>query len=171
MGSFVLKRSKYWYYDDKLKAYIAEKHPSARFIEEICLRTKNGGYSENPGIVLYEETPPNGFTNKFFAYYKYIDREAMLTGGEDRGQWVITGLSNFDPVVEGILVPDKSGGGVLAISRYCHDFFQLPDGSFVDGGRDYTRTGGSVLPTIVRIDLFKKKFQVEKDGDWNDYTD
>lgn len=164
-GSFKLLRSKYWYYDAKFDAYVKEKHPNARFIEEICLRTKNGGYSSNPGVVLYEDEPPAPFTSKFFAYYRYPGN--VLDDDGDKGHWVITGLSTFDPVVEGILVPDQSGGGVLAISRYCHDFFQLPDGSFVDGGRDYTRIGGNPLPTLTRINLLTKKF--EMNGEWYDY--
>ena len=149
-----LEHSPLWYYKDAVKEYISEKHPSARFVAEIALPLKNGGWSDNPGVVMYEETPPHPFTNNFFAYYRYPDNPL---DDKERGKWVVTGLSKFDPVVEGVYCPSR---GVVAISRYCHDYYTTSVGFFVDGGRDYTRYGGSDLShlSIVKVDLLNKKF-------------
>lgn len=167
MSTYRLTRSAYWYYGPKMADYIAEKYPDAVFIEELALKTKNGGYTSNPGIILYQENPPAPFTNKYFALYCKPDYDAIISGAPRKDQWVVTGLSTFDPVVEGVLVRDSRGGGTLAISRFAHDFFQFQGDAAVDGGRDYTRIVGSAVTTIVRIDLQKKKFELN--GDWYDY--
>jgi hypothetical protein len=151
-----------------MAAYLKDKHPDARFIEEIALKTRNGGYSDSPGVVLYQENPPEPFTNKFFAYYKPVDVAAIIAGTPRNESWTVVGLSTFDPIVEGALVTNNKGGGVLAISRFRNDFFYYTGSAFIDGGRDYTRLGGSPLPPVVRINLLTKKF--EMNGAWHDYT-
>jgi len=148
-----LEQSGLWYYKDQVRDYIHEKHPNARFIAEIALPTKGGGWTDNPGIVLYEENPPAPFTNQFFAYYKYPDNHIS----DERGKWLVTGLSKFDPVVEGVY---DTTSGVVAISRYGHDYFTTSTGFFVDGGRNYTRFGGSSLShlAVVKVNLLTKTF-------------
>ncbi len=151
-----LEQSALWYYKDQVKDYINEKHPDARFIAEIALPTKGGGWTDNPGIVLYEEHPPAPFSNKFFAYYRYPD-DPFSKRDKERGKWVVTGLSNFDPVVEGVY---DTTSGIVAISRYGHDYFTTSPGFFVDGGRNYTRFGGSSLShlAIVKVNLLTRTF-------------
>lgn len=163
--SYRVVRSKYSYYTSKFAEYVKEKHPDAVFIEEIALKTTTG-YSDNPGIVFYQENPPAPYTNQYFAYYKRYNPNPLEDG---RGNWAIYGLVSFDPVVEGVLRRDGKGGGVIGISRYCHDYFQFTPNGFVDGGRDYTRFGGSTLSdfTVVKVNLLTKKFEL--DGAWHDY--
>jgi len=163
---YTLHRSDYFYAsNEKIMAYIAEKHPTARFIEEIALKNKHGGYTPNPGLVFYEENPVNGYPN-YFAYYKYPDYAAAVSGLPEKHDWVITGLPTFDPIVTAILVPAEDGG-VLTISRFGHDYVSSPVGNAaIDGGREYTRIIGSPLPVTVQLNLNTMTF--EKDGETYD---
>lgn len=68
---FTLHRSAYYYASNpEIMKFIGEKHPKARFIEEIALKNKSGGYTPNPGLVFYEKKPQDGHPH-YFAYYKY----------------------------------------------------------------------------------------------------
>lgn len=158
---FKLHHSKYDYADDQgMLSYVGEKHPTARFVEEIAIKTKGGGYTPNPAVVFYQKNPPAPYTNNFFAYYRYPDLSEIGLELPNAGKWVITGLKDWDPVVDAIL-DEKEGGGVLTISRFVHDFVRSPvSGAFIDGGRDYCRTGGTPLPKIVKLNLFTMTFEL-----------
>lgn len=160
-GPFKLHRSAYFYADSpKFKDYVKGKHPEAVFVEEISLRLKNGGWSQNPGVVFYQENPPAPFTNKFFAYYNYgvPDLAARALNIEATSSWVITGLSNFDPIINAIFTPHEEGG-TITISRFGHDYVTAPGGqTAIDGGRDYLRTLGN--PTIVPYNMFTRTFRL-----------
>ena len=159
-----LKTSKYWYYGPKFDEYTQEKHPNAVFVEEIAIKTSRG-YTDHPGVVYYQENPPAPYTNKYFCFFK--QRPDPLS---DQGYWIIKGLDDFDPVVEGVLRTLPTGDRVIGISRYRHDYFQFTNDGFVDGGRDYTRFGGSSLSdfTIVKVNLLTKQFNLN--GEWHDYV-
>ena len=72
-------------------------------------------------------------------------------------------------ITNGISATEEFNGvlydGEVYYSRYCHDFRQYPCGLFVDGGRDYTRYGGTVLGNckIVHIRVNKDKLEVVDD--------
>lgn len=154
---YTLLHSPYSYAaNEAFRSYVKEKHPDAVFIEEIAIELKGGGYTDNPGIVFYQENPPAPYTNKFFAYYCKPDLAARIDGRQPKDQWVITGLKeDWNPVVEAAIhIPSRS----LAISRYRHDYFAFP-GGFIDGGRDYTRLGGSVIPQVVHLNLLTMQFE------------
>lgn len=164
MKQIKIVRSPYSYYKGAVKEYIHEKHPTAVFVEEIALPTKGGGWSDNPGVLMYEENPVAPFTNNYFAYFRTPDNFIS----RDKGHWLVTGFKSYDPVVEGLY---HAASGVVGISRYGHDYFHLPSGHMVDGGRNYTRFGGSDLSTVtvVKVNLLTKK--VEINGEWYDYVE
>lgn len=136
----------------KLMGYIADKHPTARFIAEIALPSR-GGFTPNPGIVLWEPAPREGHP-EYFAYYRYPDEVAQAMGHGDQ-RWVVVGLPNWDPHVEGILTQDDaSGKRFVTISRWRHDLVYAPgSNATIDGGRDYTKVTGSPLPLTVVVNL------------------
>lgn len=156
---FNLKRSPYSYWTPKLQEYVKEKHPDAVFVEEIALKMVNGGYTDNPGVVLYQENPPDPYVNKFFAYYKKVDVLAYAEGRAPNDQWVIVGLPTFDPVVTALL---NRKTGDLMISRYRHDYW-THGACFIDGGRDYLRYGGSDMSNLeqVQLNLHTKEFEFD----------
>lgn len=142
---------------EKFVRYVQEKHPDAVFVTELALKTQRGGYTSNTGAIYYQENPPAPHTNKFFSLYQYpnsFDGEV--------GRWAITGLQNFDPVVAAILTKESADLSWLTYSRFGHDFVYDPTGTaFIDGGREYTRTGGAALPQVVRLNLFTKTFELD----------
>jgi len=156
-------RSPYAYYKGAVKEYIHEKHPTARFIEEIALPTKGGGWSDIPGILLFEPEPAPPFTNNWFAYFRTPDN---LFDGE-KGRWLVTGFKSYDPVVEGLY---HAASGTVGISRYGHDYFYMPSGHMVDGGRNYTRYGGTDLASVAVVKVNILTRQVEINGEWHDYV-
>lgn len=165
-GPFILHHSPYWYAnDEKLMGYIREKHPTARFVEEIsCVKTKAGGWTEFPGVVMYEENPPDPTYPKFFAFQKVVDTSVGPTPeGTFAYKWLRVGLPNFDPVINAIFVRNGEGGSIT-ISRYGHDFVYAPNGNqAIDGGRDYIRTLGDPLPTVVPYNMLTRTFRLNNE--------
>ncbi|MFM7012592.1 MAG: hypothetical protein ACKO0Z_25215 [Betaproteobacteria bacterium] len=156
-------RSPYWYYKGAVKEYVHEKHPTARFVEEIVLPAKGGGWTDSPGVLMYEDNPPAPYTNNWFAYFRTPDNP--IDG--EKGHWLITGLKSYDPVVEGLY---HAASGTIGISRYGHDYFYMPSGHMVDGGRNYTRFGGSDLAsvTVVKVNILTRQAKIN--GEWYDYV-
>lgn len=156
--TFNLVRSPYSYWTDKFQAYVKEKHPDAVFVEEICLNAK-GGYTDWPGVVLYQENPPEPYKDQFFAYFLRRDMAALLDGRKGDDQWVICGQPTFSPVVDALF---NRKNNTLIFSRFRHDFFEH-GGVFVDGGRDYMRYGGSDMKetVVVKLNLLTKEFELD----------
>lgn len=140
---------------DKEREVIQEHHPDAIFVEEMALRNKYGGYSQEPCLVFYSEKPKKPEWPNFFAYNR------QMRGG--KLAWIRTGLPNkFTPIVPALL-----DGEVLIISRYGHDFVRSPvSENCVDGGPELERVVGPLacgaLDFIVRVNLLTLTF--EKDG-------
>jgi hypothetical protein len=76
--------------------------------------------------IFYRETPHPEFGNKYFALF--VDTFGYYISNAD---WVEE--LTFDCIFV---------GGKWCYSRHRHDFLSLSDGSFIDGGRAYTRMGG-----------------------------
>ncbi|MGD9670114.1 MAG: hypothetical protein AB7U75_13790 [Hyphomicrobiaceae bacterium] len=159
---FTLHRSAYYYASNpEIMKFIGEKHPKARFIEEIALKNKSGGYTPNPGLVFYEKKPQDGHPH-YFAYYKYPDFAAAVSGLPPKHSWVIVGLPDFDPVIDAFLVRTEEGG-VLTISRFGHDFVGSPVGGVsIDGGRQIERLVGNInAGVIVQLNLNTMTFELD----------
>jgi hypothetical protein len=124
---------------ERERAVVQEHHPDAVFVEEMALRNKHGGYSQEPCLVFYQEKPPKPEYPNFFAY----NRQPI--NGDMR--WVRTGLpATFSPVV-----PALFDDGVLIISRYGHDFVRSPvSENCVDGGPQLERVVGPLAHDAVR---------------------
>jgi hypothetical protein len=160
MKRYRIHRSPYFYAaNPEINKYISEKHPNARFIEEISIRNTHGGYTPNPAIVLYEKNPPKGYS-EYFAYFRYPDNAYLVSGLSTQTPWVVVGLKDFDPIVPAILVPTEEGG-VLTISRFGHDYVSSPVGdAAIDGGREYTRILGTPRPQTVAFNLHTQTFEL-----------
>lgn len=164
-GPCILYHSPYWYAnDERIKSYAAEKFPNAKFVEEIvCCKSKAGNWMEFPGVVFYDENPQPPYKNKFFAIQRSVNVNAGLDAeGNPSYQTHIVGLPDFDPVINAIFVPNKATGGAsIAISRYEHDFYKMPHAdAAIDGGRDYLRTMGNPLPTVVPYNMLTRTFSI-----------
>jgi hypothetical protein len=124
---------------------VEEKY-NAVFMGDFCLRAKGGGWANAPAAVFWQAKPPvEGYSNYF----------ALMFQGEQL--YITSGASAFESDIAAIEGPD----GEIIHSRYRHDFRSLKGGGgFIDGGRDYTRTGGDTLPKIVMLRAVGPMFEV-----------
>lgn len=127
---------------------LIEKKYNAKYIFESCLKTKDGNWTDRAYAIFYtEKVHPEG--SNYFGIGWSLDpnnRNAIITNG-------ISATEEFT----GVELNDE-----VYYSRFCHDFRFFPNGLFVDGGRDYTRYGGSVLSDckLVKLKVVKDKLEV-----------
>lgn len=134
--------SRYWGFNiDEV-----EKQKNARFVCEVCCRTKSGEWAEEPIAVFYQEVPPNPEYSHYFGLFIRGD-SLYITGGQSAVN---------DPLIG--IVADN---GDVIYSAYRHDFRTSPDKSvWIDGGRDYVRTGGE---KTVQIKIIEDKLVIIED--------
>ena len=119
-----------------IKIEIIEKKYNAKYVGDFCIMTKHG-WSESPVAIFWQEKPPVEGYSHYFGIFVQEDT-IYITSGE----------SAFSKPIVGIVADD----GEVVYSRYRHDFRSSKDGSvFIDGGRDYTKWGGTLTPQFVHI--------------------
>ena len=118
---------------------IEEKY-NGKFVFESCLKNKDGGWCNFPAAIFYNEKAHPEGSNYFAIWY------------DDSGHVMISnGISATEPFY-GIIVDDT-----VYYSCYRHDYREY-NGFFIDGGRDYSRFGGSRFHEIKSCTI-----KVEKD--------
>lgn len=116
----------YWPFDHAK----VEKLRNARYVGDLCLRTKHGGWSEVPVAVFWQETPPQPGYSNYFGLYRDIETGTLL---------ITSGASAAEGVWEGAIAQS----GEIVFSRWRHDCRTSADGTaMADGGRDYFRGYG-----------------------------
>lgn len=102
-----------------------EKHYSAKFLGDFCIKNKDGNWANEPVAVFYQSKPPNPEYSNFLGLFQ---RNGLV--------YITDAQSAFDEPISVI----KSNDGEIIYSSYRHDFKRSKDGSvFIDGGRDYTK--------------------------------
>lgn len=121
-----------------------EEKYNAKYIADLCLKTVDGGWANEPAAIFYQETPPQeGYSNYFAVFVR--NRKTYITSGQS--------------AVEGIIAGIESDDGEVVFSRYRHDFRQSKDGSvFIDGGRDYIKSNNP--SRLVEIKIVKDEMVV-----------
>jgi len=120
---------------------VEEKY-KASFVGQFCLKTKHGGWSENPADVYYQEVVPiEGYSH----YFGLIIQQGSL--------YIVSGQSAIDEPFSGIIADD----GEIIYSRYRYDYRTSKDGSvWIDGGKDYTK--GPISDKFISIIVVDGKF-------------
>jgi hypothetical protein len=124
-----------------------EKEYKAKYILETCLLVsdKFSGakfWADFPAAIFYtEKAHPRG--SNYFALYFRGD-SLMITNGL--------------PSIKDVVFKGLEAEGVVEYSRYRHDYREVKNGAFVDGGRDYFRYGGDSFSDYNVV-----KFKVVKD--------
>ena len=122
---------------------------NGKYVFESCIKTKDGGWTDRAFAIFYtEKAHPEG-SNYFAIGWNHLGRLIIADG--------ISATEQFQGVLH---------NGAVYYSRFCHDFRQFPNGLFVDGGRDYTRYGGTVLSEckLVKIGVNKDNLEVVDDS-------
>ena len=110
-----------------------ELYYDGKYVFDSTLRGRDGGWLDQAFAIFYtEKSHPEG-SNYFGICWKNYT-------GSFKPELIITNGISATEEFNGVLYD-----GEVYYSRYCHDFRQYPCGLFVDGGRDYTRYGGTVL--------------------------
>ncbi len=112
----------------------AEKMYNATFVGDFPLPLKNGGWSDLPAAVFWQEKIPDQYKDVPGAS-NYL----ALYARPDKSIWVTSGSYLVDRKIDAL----KTRKGEIIYSRYRHDYRESKDGGcFVDGGFDYFRWGG-----------------------------
>lgn len=112
-----------------------EKKFNARFICETPLLVGDS-WNNSPSLIFYSDVPhPQG--SNWFAVTRYND-QAIISNAIDIVNQPITGI--------------KADDGSIIYSHCRHDMRTSPDQSvWIDGGRDYVRTGNASRLVTLRI--------------------
>jgi hypothetical protein len=124
--------------DSRFKIADVEGKYNAKYVGQMALRTVDGGWSVDvPGEIFWQETPPQpGYSN----YFALIVRNGVV--------YITSGATAVEGVITGIVADN----GEIIYSRARHDMRHSQDQSvWIDGGRDYTRTGGGRLVSLKVI--------------------
>lgn len=116
---------------DLWKGYISidkvEKRYNVKFVCETPIKDK-GGWRETSSLIFYGEKHPQGSNYMAMSVIYYF---------EDKGQLVVSdGISATEGTWFGIIDGDE-----VIYSRYRHDYRVGKTGVWIDGGRDYVRSG------------------------------
>lgn len=110
-----------------------ELKKDAVFICETCLADKSGNFFNNPTAIFFaKESHPQG-SHYFGVFWKFDTL------------YICNAFSATVHDITGIVAEN----GDIIYSRYRHDYRTSPDESvWIDGGRDYTRSGGGKFVTL-----------------------
>jgi len=121
-----------------------EKMKSAKYVCETCLKGKGGGWLNQPVAIFWNINPANipaggsawfGLLFQSDPFYTDLDPRLMI----------VNAISAVETPIQGVVADN----GDVIYSRFRHDYRVSPDKSvFIDGGRDYTRTGSAAIGTV-----------------------
>lgn len=114
-----------------------EKAYGATYVGDFCLKTKDGGWSEEPAAIFYVPFPDVEKGHKH--YFGLFQRQGIL--------YITDGTSAFSEPIVGVVAPD----GEVLYSRYRHDYREK-GGVMIDGGRDYVRRSATGQLVYVEVD-------------------
>lgn len=106
---------------------------------------KNDTYARD---IFYRDTPHPVFGNKYFGLLYHPITHKLLISSAD---WV-----------EDLTFDIIQSEGWYYYSSHRHDMVTTING-FIDGGRDYTRVGGSAIPTVEGFVVRNGKFERKSD--------
>lgn len=117
------------------------------YVFESCLKDKDGKWLNFPAAIFYtEKAHPEG--SNYFAMF-------MLHGHP----MIADGIS----ATEGHIVGIKAFNGDVIYSRYRHDYRVSSDKTvFIDGGRDYLRSGMYETDRFVNMKVNKERLEIVK---------
>ena len=119
-----------------LKEVLLKAGPHAKFIGSWAVRTRDNSWSDFPVDIVYIPNPDiSGFPGILTGYWREYS-------GAFKGN--VESSFKGDNTYINCLVEDN----VVYVSKFRHDFVKTPNGQYIDGGRDYTRTNCPVFDSL-----------------------
>jgi hypothetical protein len=133
-----------------------EIHYKAKYVCETCIRSVGGQWANFPAAIFYQPDPslvPKWGSQHFALYY---GREYMVNGSSRPSLRIANAkkLGALEPFT-GIAAVN----GDVIYSKYRWDFRASSDNTvWIDGGRDYIRSGGH--GRVVRLQIIADKLEI-----------
>jgi hypothetical protein len=124
-----------------------EKKFNCKFVCETPLK-ESYGWRDYSSLIFYTEEPhPQGSNYLAISY---------VLGYDDKVDLVVSdGISATSEEITGIVDED-----VVYYSRFRHDYRTTPSGMFIDGGRNYIRSGTANPDVFVMMKIVKDKLEI-----------
>jgi hypothetical protein len=118
---------------------------NAKYVFESCCKDRDGNWGNFPAAIFYtEKAHPEG--SNYFAMF-FSHRHLMIADGISATEKHIVGVEAFN--------------GDVIYSRYRHDYRTSPDKTvFIDGGRDYLRSGMYETDRFVNMKVIKDRLEI-----------
>lgn len=117
---------------------IIEEKYNAKYLGYWTTKRKNGSWNTKPVDVFYQPNPDLEAGHSHY-FGMFVQNEQVF---------ICDAKSAFEEPIAGILY----GDGSVLVSRSVHDYREY-GGMFIDGGREYTRYGGSDLSGIKFVNV------------------
>lgn len=124
-----------------------EKHYEAKYVCETCIKNRDGSWANMVVSIFYQPDPakvPEGGSQWFGLFFRAEVPEHCAP----LQLCIVNAISAVENDIQGLVAVN----GDVIYSHYRHDYRRSPDGSvWIDGGRDYTRSGvydGSMFVTL-----------------------
>lgn len=139
-----------------------EAHYEAKYVCETCLRGKGGGWTNQAVSVFYQPDPskvPEGGSQWFGLFL--LDRFSLDPDAPQQ-LCIVNAISAVEEDIQGVV----AANGDVIYSQYRHDYRHSEDGTvWIDGGRDYTRSGVTpVGPGFVTLRIVKDELVIVEGG-------
>lgn len=142
-----------WFSPQRLA--LIEKHYEAKYVCETCVKDPKGGWRNQSVSIFYQPDPskvPEG-GSQWFGLFFLPD----FTSVGPAQLFIVNAISAVENDIQGIVAVN----GDVIYSRYRHDYRGSPDGSvWIDGGRDYTRSGIHKDSAFVTLRIVKDKLTI-----------
>lgn len=133
----------YWFDNQMING--AEDHYKAKYMGSWCVKDKKGNWTDSPVEVFYNPEPDISL-----GHSNYL---GLYTSNNN--VFVCDAASAFEASIYGLTY-----GNEVYVSKYRHDFVSTPDGSFIDGGRDYVKTNKAL--DVIALEVIEGKFYIKE---------
>lgn len=119
-----------------------EQHYNVKFVVVTQVKTCDGNWTDGEFYIFYQANPDKQMGHSHYMGY----------GFDKTGGYVFNALPYVNSL-GGISAVKNSLTGEVIYSKYRHDYVTMESDPniFIDGGRNYTRMGGSGTPVTLQI--------------------
>lgn len=119
-----------------------EKKFNATYVLDTSIKDDRGSWTEHSYAIFFQRIPPDP------SYSQYVAVRPTSAAKATTSILIASGKSVEGLTFGAIAFEDDS----WIYSSHRHDWVESK-GSFIDGGRDYVRSGGSPLPDIITVNV------------------